>query len=126
MKLQNKKILDFVNANLVGKKLPVKLAYALSVNMEAIKPALTAYNEQRLKIVEKYAKKDEEGKPLSDNGCYIFDDIAGWNDSISELLEAEAEVNITTVSIDDVEKCDDPSFDKLSVIELAAIGFMIA
>lgn len=126
MKLQNKKILEFANVNFAGKKLPVKLAYALSVNVEAVKPALTAYNEQRQKIVEKYAKKDEEGKPLTDNGCYIFDDIAGWNDSISELLEAEAEVNVTTVSIDDLEKCDDPSFDKFSVIELAAINFMIA
>ena len=126
MKLKNKDILNFINADVASKKLPVKLGYALSVNLAAVEPAFKAYNDQRTKLVEECAKKDENGKPLIEDNNYIFEDISKWNESILELLEAEADVNVSTVSLDILEKCDDPAFDKLSVIELASIKFMIA
>lgn len=126
MKLSNRKILDFINSDLVSKKLPIKLAYAISVNVSAVEGAVKAFNNQRTNLIEKYAKKGEDGKPISDNGNYIIENTKEWNESINELLDAESDVNVTTITLDLLEKCDDEAFDKLSVGELAVISFMVA
>lgn len=126
MKLSNRKILDFINSDLVSKKLPIKLAYAISVNVSAVEGAIKAFNNQRTNLIEKYAKKGEDGKPISDNGNYIIENTKEWNESINELLDAESDVNVTTITLDLLEKCDDEAFDKLSVGELAVISFMVA
>lgn len=126
MKLSNRKILDFINSDLVSKKLPIKLAYAISVNVSAVEGAIKAFNNQRTNLIEKYAKKGEDGKPISDDGKYIIENTKEWNESINELLDAESDVNVTTITLDLLEKCDDEAFDKLSVGELAVISFMVA
>ena len=125
MKMSNHRILEFVNANLANKKFPIKLTYAISVNISAVENAVKAFNDQRMELVEKYAKKGEDGKPISDNGNYLIENTKEWNEAIKELLEAEADVNISTITIDLLEKCDGEGFDKLSVGELSAISFMI-
>lgn len=125
MKITNRQIINFLNTNVGGKQLPIKLAYAIAVNIEAIKPALEAYNKKREDLIEKYAEKDEKSKLVIENGNYIFEDAAGWNEAITELLDAEAEVNITTVPVVVLEKCDEPAFDNLSVADIATINFMI-
>lgn len=125
MKLTNQQILNFINSDISAKKLPVKLAYAISVNFSNVAPAIRAYNEQRNKLIDKYAKKDDDGKPLAENGLYLFEDRTGWDKSVTELLGIEAEVNITQVPEKVLEKCDSPEFDTLTVTELSAIQFMI-
>lgn len=126
MKLSNKKMLEFAKIDFASKKLPVKLAYALSLNIEAVRTALKAYDTQRINLVNEYAKKDEEGKPIIADDNYVIEDVAKWVAAIDELLMAEADVVITTIDLNDLEKCDSPDFDSLSVEELSAIGFMIA
>lgn len=125
MKLTNQQILNFVNSAITAKKLPVKLAYGISVNLKSIELALAAYNKQREELVEKYVKKDDDGNPLVKNNYYVFEDKTGWDESIAELLETEAEVSITQVPEKALEKCDNPEFDSLTVPELSAIQFMI-
>ena len=125
MKLTNQQILNFVNSGIQKKNLPIKLAYGISVNLSSIEPALIAYNKQREELIEKYVKKDDDGKPLAENGLYLFEDRTGWDKSVTELLEIEAEVNITQVPEKVLEKCDNPEFDTLTVTELSAIQFMI-
>lgn len=125
MKLTNQQILNFINSGIASKKLPVKFAYAISVNISNVSSALTAYNKQREKLLEDYAKKGEDDKPVIENNCYVFEDEAGWSGAMAELLETEAEVSVTKVSEDVLEKCDNPEFDSLTVSELSAIGFMI-
>lgn len=125
MKLTNQQILNFVNSGIQKKYLPIKLAYGISVNLSSIEPALIAYNKQREELIEKYVKKDDDGKPLTENGFYVFKDRTGWDKSITELLETKAEVSITQVPERVLIKCDNPEFDSLTVPELLAIQFMI-
>lgn len=125
MKLSNKTMIDFVRVGVAKKKLPVKLAYALAVNITVMDSALKAYDEERIKLVDKFAKKGDNGEPIIENNNYIIEKQDEWNKSITELLEAEADLSVTTISVDDLEKCDSPEFDSLSVEELAAIKFMI-
>lgn len=125
MKLTNDTIIKFANSPFGGKHLPVKLAYAIAANAEAVAGALKAYNEARQKLVEQFAKKDEEGNLLVEDEQYVIDDNDGWNEAVRELFEAEAEVNVTTVSLKELAKCDESEFDSLTVAEMAVLNFMI-
>lgn len=125
MNLTNQQILDFANTPLGNKKLPMKLAYAIAVNTAAMAPALEGYNAARKTLLNGYAKTDDKGEPIVENGNYIIENIDGWTNDIKVLLETEANIPVTTVPVDVLEKCDDPAFDKLSVRELAVISFMI-
>ena len=78
------------------------------------------------KLANLMLEKDEEGKPIIADDNYVIEDAAKWVAAIDELLMAEADVVITTIDLNDLEKCDSPDFDSLSVEELSAIGFMIA
>lgn len=125
MKITNGQIINFLNAGVGNKQLPIKLAYAIAVNIEAVKPALEAYNKKREELIGKYAEKDEMSKPATENGNYIFEDAEGWNKAITELINAEAEVTVTKIPVHVLEKCDEPGFDNLSVGDIATINFMI-
>lgn len=125
MKLTNREILDFLNLDLVNKKLPVRLAYAVALNIETFRPVVNAYSKSRMDLVNRYAKKDETGNPATKDGHYVFDDIIGWNKAIDELLDVEVDVKVSTVKESDLDKCDDPLFDRLSVNEIIVMGFMI-
>jgi hypothetical protein len=125
MKITNQEILNVIQLKIGEKKLPVQLSYAISVNLAKFKPILEVYNEHRMRLVLEHCKKDENGKPLIEEDCYLFEDVAGWNKAIMELNLAEVEVDLTKVPIEVLAKCDDSSFDSLSVNEVNAMGFMI-
>ena len=125
MKITNQEILDFIQLKIGEKKLPVQLSYAISVNLAKFKPILDVYNEHRMRLVLEHAKKDENGNPLIEDDCYLFEDVAGWNQAIMELNLSEVEVDLTTVPIDVISKCDEECFDSLSVNEVNTMSFMI-
>ena len=126
MKLQNRTILNFLTADFRGKKLPLKLSFALKLNTDALKGSLNAYNEQRQELIDKHAEKDKDGQPVIKNNSYIMKDQAAWETDMNELLDMEVEANIKTVDLDTLEKCDLPEFDTLTVDEIEAIYFMIS
>lgn len=126
MKITNKTILNFANLQLGGKHLPVKVAFAISTNAEAIGGALKAYNEQRNAMIEKYVEKDKKGNPvIKENGTYDIKDEEAWNKEIDELLDAEAEVAVTTIKMKDLAKCDEAGFDSLNLSEISMLRFMV-
>ena len=125
MKITNQEILNFIQLNIGEKKLPVQLSYAISVNLAKFKPIVDVYNEHRTKLILEHCKKDENGNPLIEDDCYLFEDVAGVNEAIMELNKTPVEVDVTTVPFEVISKCDDGSFDRLSVNEVNAMGFMI-
>lgn len=125
MKVTNQEILNFAALQMKTKHLPVRVAYAISVNAVEAEAKIKAYDEQRKALLQQHADKDENGKPIIENGNYKVADPVRWNADIQELLEAEAEMNVTTFPLDDLAKCDGPDFDSLSVAEITAMKFMI-
>ena len=125
MKLTNQEILNFLNYGIVNKKLPVRVGYAVSVNTEEFSSKVKAYEKQREILLEKYAEKDEKGKPAVEGAQYKIKDAENWNKDVKELLETETEVNVTTCTLDDLAKCDSSDFDSLTVLELSVLKFMI-
>lgn len=127
MKIKNQDILNFVSTSFVEKRLPVRVAYAISVNLSEAQAAVKAYDEQRKVLLKKYAVVGEDGEPIIENGTYKINDekLEKWNEEIKELLETETEMNVTTFSLDDLAKCDGPDFDNLTISEITILKFMI-
>lgn len=128
MKMQNKEIVDFLNTcvSMKKKSLPVRLAYAIKKNVAAVQEAASAYTAEREELIRRYAKKDENGEIMTEDDCYIMEDKERFGKDMSELLNIETEVEIHTVSISVVEKCDeDQKYDSLTMAELDVIDFML-
>lgn len=125
MKIKNRDILRFANSAFGGKHWPVKLAFAISVNSEAVAAPLKAFDESRKKLAEEYAEKDADGKAVIEDNQYKIKDPVAFSEAYNELEEMEAEVNITTVKMKDIAKCDEPGFDTMSVSEMAVLKFMV-
>lgn len=77
----------YFNLNKLGNLAGVKFAYGVSKNLALLKPEIEsldkasmpteefkAFDEQRLEIVKKFAKKDEKGEPISENNAFIMED----------------------------------------------------
>ena len=121
-------IVDFLNTCVSMKKkiLPVRLAYAIKKNMAAVQEAASAYTAEREELIRRYAKKDENGEIMTEDDCYVMEDKERFGKDMSELLNIETEVEIHTVSISVVEKCDeDAKYDPLTMAELDVIDFML-
>jgi hypothetical protein len=125
MKLTNRKLIDIANVPLGQKYLPTKLSFAIAANVEEASKKIKIYDAERIKLAEKFCKRDENGDPVIEDNKYVFEVVIAWDKAVQELLDTEIEVAMTTVSFDDVARCDEPGFDKLTVSELALIRFMI-
>ena len=107
LKLSNERIVNTINVlgELSNAKLPVKVAYAITKNINKINSDLKAYNEEKAKLIDKYAEKDEEGKLKADeygNVTLKEEYIQDWNRDIAELLSIENEIDIHMINLDDL------------------------
>lgn len=126
MKLSNEKILNTVNAlgSLNNAQLPIKVAYAISKNINKIECELKAYNTEKAKLIDKYAEKDEDGKLIADeygNVNIKEENRENWNRDINELLSIENEIDIHMIQLDDLLNAN----YNISPAELSMIDFMI-
>lgn len=126
MKLSNEEILKFVNGcvSLRKKKLPVKLGYAIKKNLAAVGDAGNAYDAERQELLEKYAAKDKDGKFVVEDGRYSIEDQESFAKDLDELLAIKTEVGIQAVSVEEIEKCEDPRYDALTVEDLETLEIM--
>nr|CAJ1762967.1 hypothetical protein AUSP0088_00059 [uncultured phage] len=127
MKIKNSQIVNFINGvmNLKEKKLPIKLGYAITRNIKIMDPAATSYEEERYKILGKYAEKDDSGKFKVEDGSYIISDISRYEREMDELLGIENEMQLHTVTIEEIEKCDLEQFDSLSIQDITLLDMMM-
>ena len=124
--LSNERIVNTINTlgGLSNAKLPVKVAYAITKNINKINSELKAYNEEKAKLIDKYAEKDKEGKLKTDeygNVTLKEEYIQEWNRDMAELLSIENEIDIHMIHLDDLLN----SNYTISPAELTAIDFMI-
>ena len=127
MKLKNRDIVNFINgcAGLRAKKLPIKIGYAINRNIIILSEATEAYNSAREKIIKEHTKKDSKGEPIVRDDRYVFEDEQAFNEDLEELLSIDTEVNLHTISEKDIEKCDDPRYDALTLADLDTLCVMI-
>lgn len=126
IKLTNERIINIINTlgKLNNSQLPIKVAYAISKNVNKIESELKIYNTEKAKLMDKYCEKDEEGKLKADeygNVNIKEEHREDWNRDIKELLSIENEIDIHMIELCDLLN----SNYSISPAELTVIDFMI-
>lgn len=126
MKIKNSQMVSFLNgkADIQNKKLPTKLGYAITKNIKLMNSIAEAYEEERKKILDRYAMKDADGEYVVKEGAYVISDLEAYGAEMQELLEIDNEMDIHMVPFSELEKCDSEQFDALSVQDICLLEFM--
>ena len=127
MRLTLKEISDKYQAfnKIIAKKLPIKLSYAISKNMTTLEDEAKVIDDNRIKLAQTYAEKNEDGSPKVINNSYVIDDIESFNKELSEYYKTEIDIYICKVNSSDLDKLDDPKYDVLSPSEIMTLQFML-
>lgn len=117
--------------NTAEKRFPAKVSYAIYKNQKILENEYKDLEEQRLKICESYADKDKDGKAVTrqkdGNTVYVFSGKAQeqLNKEYAELLEEEIEVDIHTIDVKELDKCEESErFDIPTAADYMAMEFM--
>lgn len=128
MKLKNMEIVNFLNhaPGILATKIPLKLYTAVKINMEELRKPAETYTTLQADILNRYAKKDENGKPTLEDGEYAIDDREDYANEMKELLEVEIELPLQVVPQSLFERMDESDkFGALSGEEYTALSFML-
>lgn len=127
MKLKNSEIVRIFNRieEVKKKRLPVRLGFAINRNVSSLENVAMDYDKARKEIIMKYCVKDENGNPVIEGDEYVLSDRKSYGEEMTELLRIENEVQMHTVSFEEIEKCDLEKFDSLTPEELDLLTFMI-
>lgn len=127
MKLKNGEIVRIFNriGEVKKKRLPVRLGFAINRNVSSLENFAMDYDKVRKEILTKYCVKDENGNPVIEGDEYALSDRKSYGEEMTELLHIENEVQMHTVSFEEIEKCDLEKFDSLTPEELDLLTFMI-
>lgn len=123
MKITNKKMLEDAGfLSIIAKKqLPVKVSYAIAKNISKIEKELKIYEKERLKLLEKYAVKDKDGKVVIEKNKIKIDENKrdSWEKEINELLEIEVDINMHKFKLEYLDNLN------MSAEELVLLDYMI-
>lgn len=107
VKVTMEDIIDFRNADDIfgNVDLPLKVAYKLNKMKKSIDSESSFYSEKFQKIIDKYAKKDDDGNVVfNDDRSQIIiqeDKIEECNDALEDLQKLEVEIDNQNLTIDD-------------------------
>lgn len=118
------------------RKLPIKVAYAVSKNLKAMEVEVNALQEAQVKLCEDAAQKKEDGTPIVEERViagkiyaeYKMDDKdkKEIEQQLKDLLETDVEIDVKKISQDDLETAEKSErYDALSIEDVLAIDFMI-
>ena len=120
---------------LADKRLPVKLALAVSRNLSKLAAEAETIERQRVRICEDCADHDTDGKPVMTESVIDGNRVSEYRiaseraeefqGQISDLLDTDIPVSIMTVKPDVIELIDSDRYDPLTPAQLAGIEWMI-
>ena len=128
MKLKEIILLEKKINTISNKKMPVKLSFTIAKNLKNIKQCVEDYEEQRMKLIQLYAKKDQNGELIIDkNGNAEVENQTKFLQELTELLNTEEKFDIIKVNVSVLDKYDegDSIYDPLTPVQLEAIDWMI-
>lgn len=110
------------------KSLPVKVSFAITRNIKKLASEAEAFDEARMGIIRKYAKKKDNGEYDADaQGNVIIENPNACNAEIKELCEERIDVvDFAMISLEELERCDGDQFDSLTPADVETLDFMIS
>lgn len=113
-------MLDSVSAlkNINEKKMPAKTAYQFARIIREIEKELNSFQDTRKKLIERFAKKDEDGKLIEDKegNVQIFPEKEkDFKKEADELMKSKIKINCERINLDDIL---DNEFSPAEIVEL--------
>jgi hypothetical protein len=111
----------------------VKFSYSVAKNIALLKPEIESlqkvveqsedfkkFEQERIELAKKYAKKNESGEPIEEKGQYILEDKEAFKKEFDDLKEKNKEViEAREAQIKEfnelLEKENDIKFHKISI-----------
>lgn len=115
-------------SRIAEKKFPAKVGYAIAKNVELLKKENQDLEQQRIKLCEMYADKDQEGKPVTEKGKYVLKEVEQqkFQAEYEEFLKEEVDLDFYTVDLAELEKCDsNERYDIPTAEDYIVMGFML-
>ena len=104
-----------------NKTLPISVSLIISRNLKKLAPIMEDYNEQRDSLVEKYAKKDENGIIINKEGSIPIDNPVAYTNDMRELSNTDVEITFDKIKTEDLKRCEEGKYDALTVEEIGVI-----
>ena len=109
VKLQDIMESQEVMRTLSNKQLRGRTAFKVARLLKKLEAELTTFNETRVKIIEQYAKKDENGEFITnEKNEYQFDPEQAnkFVEEINKLLSEEIQVDANPILLSEIEDLD--------------------
>lgn len=108
------KISELLNSTEVLQKLSrtdlkAKPSWKVARLLKSADVEIQEFNDTRLKLIQKYGQKDENGELVTDadGNCQIIQEsIAQFSSELNELLNTDVEINADRIRIEDIEHLD--------------------
>lgn len=108
------KINDLVNCTdalraLSEKDMKAKLAYSTAKLLKVADTEMSGFNDARMKLIEKYGNKDENGNLIKDDKDNVKIDnenIAEFSEELNDLLDTQVELNANKLKLSMLETLD--------------------
>lgn len=107
-----------------ARKIPSEVYIVLLRNFKKLGPVAEDIDTAQRPIMEKYAKKDEDGNIIFRDGN-LFDveeNVEEYGKEWSALLQTEIEVIFDKMPLEALKRCDEERFDPLTQEEIAMIA----
>lgn len=105
--------------SIIEEKLPAKASYWLARNATKLTKELETFEQTRVKTVEKFCKRDKDGKPIiKKDKNYDMADMDGFNREMATILEEELEVELKEITLSEL---GDVKIKPLDLIKLEKI-----
>ena len=87
-----------------SKPMPARAAFKVARLIRELDKENEMFDKQRIEIIKQYAKRDEKGDFIEENGQVIIDEnkIKEFQEEINSLLTTEVEINAEKLNIEDL------------------------
>lgn len=86
-----------------------RTAFQIGRMLKKIEEMLTSYNDTRIKLIEKYAKKKENGEfEVNEKNEYQFteENMRAYVEEINKLIAEEIEIEANPIRFEDIENLE--------------------
>ena len=120
MKIKNYEavtIYSKLNEVLKNYSFKAKVCKAIIDNKNKLKSVIDSIEETRQTLIRHYAELDENGEPKVSDNSYVLKDKEGFAKEFTDLQNDETDIELTTISIDDLgdTEINGADFEALSI-----------
>lgn len=111
---------------LYDKHLPIKLSFSITKNLKIINEYEDFFEKERIKLINYYGQRDDKDNLIvKEDGSVKINNLSKFLEELDELSNSEQKFDITKVSMDIIEKCEDNNYDLLTLKQIDSIEWMI-